>query len=163
MKQDGEYLLLHQLDHHGCPDRFPHPPFSFSPFRKDLVMKLKHLFTLNLFISISFGISSVFFTSWSLSLYGIPAEPDVIWIGRLAGGSILGFATLMWFGRRSESREARRAIALALLIQYVVGLSASLLIHLEVVRSIFGWSDLLVYGLLALAYAWFLFIKPENI
>ena len=126
-------------------------------------MKLKHLFTLNLFISIFFGIASVFFTSWSLSHYGMPPEPDVIWIGRLAGGSILGFATLMWFGRRSESRETRRAIALALLIQYVVGLSASLLIHLEVIRSIVGWSDLLVYGLLALAYAWFLFIKPENI
>jgi len=126
-------------------------------------MKLKHLFTLNLFISIFFGIASVFFTSWSLSLYGMPPEPDVIWIGRLAGGSILGFATLMWFGRRSESRETRRAIALALLIQYVVGLSASLLVHLEVNRSIFGWSDLLVYGLLALGYAWFLFIKPNNI
>ena len=126
-------------------------------------MKLKHLFTLNLFISIFFGIASVFFTSWSLSLYGMPPEPDVIWIGRLAGGSILGFATLMWFGRRSESRETRWAIALALLIQYVVGLSASLLVHLEVIRNIFGWSDLLVYGLLTLAYAWFLFIKPENI
>ena len=94
-------------------------------------MKLKHLFTLNLFIAIFFGVTCVFFSSWVLSLYGMPAESGVIWAGRLAGGSILGFASLLiQFGGHPQQ---------------------------------FWLVDLLVYGLLTLGYAWFLFIKPDYI
>lgn len=52
-------------------------------------------------------------------------NPDIVWVTRLVGGSILGFATLMFFGRRSTSSETRRAIAYALLVQDVIGLLAS--------------------------------------
>jgi hypothetical protein len=43
-------------------------------------------------------------------------NPDVVWVTRLVGGSILGFATLMFFGRKSTSSEAHRAIALGFLV-----------------------------------------------
>jgi len=80
-------------------------------------MKLKHLFTINLFFAIFFGVTCTFITGWVLSLYGLQAEPGVVWTSRLVGGSIFGFASLMWFGRSAESQSARRAIALALLIK----------------------------------------------
>ena len=125
-------------------------------------MKLRHLFTINLFIAAFFGLACAVFPAWSLRLYGLALDPGDIWMTRLVGGSILGFATLMAFGRTSASAEARRAIALALLVQDVVGLLASLEIQLKGSVNALGWSNLLLYGLLALGYAWFRFVQPAK-
>ena len=125
-------------------------------------MKLRHLFTINLFIAAFFGIACTVFPAWSLRLYGLSPDPGAIWMTRLAGGSILGFATLMWYGRTSASAQARRAVALALIVQDVVGVLASLEIQLRGSVNALGWSNLILYGLLALGYIWFRFVKPED-
>ena len=126
-------------------------------------MKLQRLFTINLFIAAFFGLSCSIFAGWALQLYGLVPNDGAIWTTRLVGGSILGFASLMWFGRRAASVDARRAIALALLIQDFVGLVASIEIQLSGSVNAFGWSNLGLYGLLVLGYAYFLFIRPSSI
>jgi hypothetical protein len=124
-------------------------------------MKLQHLFTINLLIAIFFGLSCSVFASWVLKLYGLAPNEAAIWTTRLVGGSILGFASLMWFGRRAVAVETRRAIALALLIQDLVGFLGSLEIQLGDSMNALGWSNPILYGLLALGYAYFLFVRPE--
>jgi len=126
-------------------------------------MKLKHLFTINIFFAVFFGFSCALFAGWALRIYGIVPEAGALWTTRLVGGSILGFASLMWFGRRTESKETRRALALALLIQDSVGFAASLIVQLSGSVNALGWSNPVLYGLLALGYAYFLFVKPSAI
>ena len=90
--------------------------------------------------------------------------PDVgsVWVTRLLGGSILGYASLMWFGSKTESVKTRRAIALALFIQDSVGFVGSLVIQLSGEVNFLGWPlNVLTYGLLTIGYAYFYFIKPE--
>jgi hypothetical protein len=125
-------------------------------------MKLRHLFTVNLFIAIFFGTTCAFLPIWVGQLYGLAPDDGAIWTTRLTGGSILGFASLMWYGRKTASTDARRAIALALLIQDLVGFAASLEIQLSGSVNAFGWSSPVLYGVLALAYAYFLFIRPQD-
>lgn len=122
-------------------------------------MNLKHLFTINFFIAVFFGISCGIFPGWALQLYGLESNSAAIWTTRLVGGSILGFASLMWFGRKAVSVDARRAIAFALLIQDLFGFIASMDIQLSGSVNALGWSSPILYGLLALSYAYFLFIK----
>jgi len=124
-------------------------------------MKLKHLFTVNIIFAVFFGVTCAFFAGWALKIYGLAPDAGSLWTTRLAGGSILGFSTLMWFGRKSESQQARRAIALALLIQDLVGCAASLMIALSGSVNARGWSTSILYALLTLVYAYFLFIRPE--
>jgi len=124
-------------------------------------MKLKHLFTVNIFFAIFFGVTCTFFAGWVIRLYGLAPDVGSLWTTRLAGGSILGFATLLGFGRKSESQKTRRAIALALLIQDGVGFAASLLAQLSGSVNALGWSNPVLYGLLALGYAYFLFVNPS--
>jgi hypothetical protein len=126
-------------------------------------MKLKHLFSINIFFALFFGVACAFFTAWALEIYGLAPDAGALWTTRLAGGSILGFASLMWHGRKSDSRKARRAIALALLIQDSIGFAASLLIQLGGSINALGWSNPALYGLLSLGYFYFLFIKPDSI
>ncbi len=126
-------------------------------------MRLKHLFTINIFIAIPIGLSCVLFPGWVLGLYGLVPDETSIWVTRLVGGSILGYASLMWFGRKSESIQARRAIALALFIQDIIGLAASIEIQLHGNINFLGWPlNIFTYGFLALGYAYFYFFKPGN-
>ena len=125
-------------------------------------MKLRNLFIVNIFIAIFFGGACTFLPRFVFSLYGIVPDDAAIWVSRLAGGSILGFATLMWFGIKTASVETRRAIAIALLVQDSIGFFASLIFQLTGKVNAFGWASLVLYGALALAYAYFLFVRPER-
>jgi len=125
-------------------------------------MKLQNLFTINIFVAAFFGLACALLPLWTIQLYGLAVNEATIWTTRLVGGSILGYATLMWFGRKSESVAARRAIALALLIQDAIGFIASMEIQLSGKVNAFGWSSPILYGLLALGYAYFLFIRIDR-
>jgi hypothetical protein len=125
-------------------------------------MKLRHLFTINIVFAIFFGVSCTLFPRFVFWLYGLVPDDAAIWVTRLVGGSILGFATLMWFGIRAASVSARRAIALALLVQDAIGCVASVEFQLTGKVNVFGWFSLALYGVLALAYAYFLFIRPVD-
>jgi hypothetical protein len=125
-------------------------------------MKLRHLFTINIFFAIFFGGSCSLFPYWVFNLYGLIPDEAAIWTARLVGGSILGFATLMWFGQKTASVDTRRAIAIALFIQDVIGCIASVEFQFTGTVNIFGWFSLALYGFLAIGYAFFLFVKPIN-
>jgi hypothetical protein len=124
-------------------------------------MKLRYLFLINIFFAVFFGLSCTLFPRFVFWLYGVIPDDIAIWSTRLVGGSILGLGTLMWFGWKTASVDTRRAIAAALLIQDAVGCVASLLFQLTGKVNIFGWFSLALYGVLALAYAFFLFIRPK--
>jgi hypothetical protein len=125
-------------------------------------MKLQQLFTINLVIAIFFGVSCTVLPVLVLYIYGLSPNDAAIWTTRLVGGSILGFATLMWFGRKAASVEARKAIALALLVQDSVGCVASIEVQSGGNVNAFGWSNPILYGLLALGYAYFLYLRPKG-
>jgi len=123
-------------------------------------MKLRHLFLVNIFFAAFFGLSCTLFPAFVFRLYGLVPDEAGLWVTRLVGGSILGFGTLMWFGLRNASNDARRAIAMALLIQDGVGFIASLIFQLSGQVNWFGWPSLGLYAALACAYAVFLFVVP---
>jgi hypothetical protein len=125
-------------------------------------MRLRHLFTINIFFAVFFGGTCSLFPHWVFKLYGLAPDDAAIWTARLVGGSILGLATLMWFGRKTLSVDTRRAIAIALLIQDVIGCIASAEFQFTGTVNVFGWFSLTLYGLLAIGYAFFIFIKTAN-
>jgi hypothetical protein len=125
-------------------------------------MRLRHLFAINLIFALFFGTSCSLLPRLVFALYGINADEPALWVTRLVGGSILGFATLMWFGFKASSAEARKPIAFALFVQDLIGCVASLHFQITYNVNLFGWFSLALYGFLALAYAYFLLIKPER-
>ena len=125
-------------------------------------MKLQHLFTINFPIAVFFGLTCSLLPALVLQMYGLPVDDAAIWVTRLVGGSLLGFATLMWFGRKTATFESRRAIALALLIQDAVGFIASMEIQLRGSINALGWTSPILYGALGFGYAYFLFVRPTD-
>ena len=68
----------------------------------------------------------------------------------------------MRFGQKTKSIDTRRAIAIALLVQDVIGCIASLKFQLVGIANSFSWYSLALYGFLAMAYAFFLFAKHAS-
>ncbi|NLP11408.1 hypothetical protein GX408_13520 [bacterium] len=125
-------------------------------------MKLRHVFTINFFIAAFFGLSWSLFPAFFFWLYGLMPDETASWLVRLVGGSVLGFATLMWYGMQTASIDMRKAIALALLVQDIIGFTASLIFQFSGKVNFFGWMSLAMYGGFAFIYAFFLFVKPEE-
>jgi hypothetical protein len=125
-------------------------------------MSLQRLFAINLVLALLFGLSCALLPGEICAAYGLTANTAALWTTRLLGGSLLGFATLMWFGWRSAPGGTRRAIAFALLVQDSIGFVASLEAQGRRDMTSLGWSNLVLYGLLALGYAYFLFLAPNR-
>ncbi len=123
-------------------------------------MQLRHIFIVNAFIALFLGVTSTIFPEFVYRLYGVIPDAAAIWIARCMGGAMLAFFTLMWYGSRSMSAEARRAIAFALLIQDVIAGIASILFQLSGRLNTFGWATIGVYFAFALLYVWFLYFRP---
>ena len=125
-------------------------------------MDLRRLFSINLVLALFFGLTCVLLPGPICAAYGLAANAAAIWTTRLLGGSLLGFATLMWFGWHSADAMTRRAVARALLVQDSVGLVASWLAQRGGEMTALGWSNILLYGLLVIGYGYFLFVAPSR-
>ncbi len=125
-------------------------------------MTLRRLLAVNLVLALFFGLTCALLPAQVCGAYGLPANTAALWTTRLLGGSLLGFAALMWYGWRSAAGGAARAIAFALLVQDSIGFVASIEAQRSREMTSLGWSNLALYGLLVLGYAYFLFLAPSR-
>ena len=125
-------------------------------------MSLRRLLSINFFLALLLGLACLLLPRQVFGIYGLILGPPGIWTTRLVGGAFLGFAALTWFGWRSAPPEARRAIAVALLIQNLISLAASVEFQLSDQVGRIGYLNLALFLLLALAYCAVLFLKPDR-
>lgn len=125
------------------------------------MVKLRHIFTINVFCALFFGLTCLFVPRWLFSLYGAELGEAGTYMTRLGGAAYLAFATLTWLARKATAKETRLNLALALFIQDLIGFVVALHGQLAGLMNLIGWSTVLIYLFLALGYGYFLFIKTE--
>ena len=124
-------------------------------------MKLSTLFTLNAIVAVLFGLGFALVPATLVSLYGATLDAAGIYVARLFGAEVLGYATLTWFARNAEESGARRAIVLSCFVSWAVGFVCALIGQLSGVVNALGWSTVGLYLLFTLGYAYFQFMKPS--
>ena len=120
-------------------------------------MKLNAFLIINAIIAAVFGLGFVFVPGQVLSLYDIAGGDQIELIGQLFGASLVAFAVVTWSVRNAPDSEARRAILLALLVGDAVGFIVALIGQLGGVVNAVGWSTVVIYLVLAIGFAYFLF------
>ena len=126
-------------------------------------MKLKTLMIINAIVAIVFGVIFVIVPAQVYSLYDITANEHLIYMGRLFGGTLIGFALLTWMARNATDSDARRAIVLALFISECIGFIVTLIGQINNVVNVLGWSSVAIYLLLALGFGYFQFFKNASL
>jgi hypothetical protein len=125
-------------------------------------MKLKTLMIINSIVAIVFGVLFVIVPAHVYSLYDITADEQLVYMGRLFGGALIGFALLTWIARNAPDSDARRAIVYALFTADAIGFVVALIGQLHNVVNVLGWSTVVIYLLLALCFGYFQFIKAAS-
>ena len=121
-------------------------------------LKLKHLLVANALVLGGSGISAVLGPAKVLSLYGVALGREVILMAQYAGLGSIAIGLVAWFNRDVEERKTQRAISLAFLITYVIAIVISVQGTISGIIKV-GWPIILLYLLLALCYAYFLFMN----
>ncbi len=122
-------------------------------------MRLSNLLVVSAVIATIFGVGLVVATGPLLSIYGITLDKPGTVVGQLFGAVLIGFAVLNWFARDVTDPAGRNAVVLGNLAGDAVGFVVILLGQLAGVGNTLGWSNVAIYLLLTLAFAYVRFMQ----
>lgn len=79
-------------------------------------MRLSTLFTPNAIVVAISGLAFLIVPGALASLYGAALSPGGVYVARLFGAVVLGYAVLSWFAKDAVESDARLAIVLGFLV-----------------------------------------------
>ncbi len=123
---------------------------------------MKALMVINTVVSLIFGIAFVLMPDTVVSLYGVIASPQLLYLGQLLGTALIGFGILTWLARNTAVADAKKAILPALFIADGVGFIVALIGQIRWVVNALGWSTVAIYLLLSIGFGYFLIKKPAS-
>ena len=123
-------------------------------------MKLSTLLTINAIVAVLFGLVFLLIPATAMSWYGIQLSDAGLFTARLFGAALLNFAIISWLVRGSAGSEVVRSIALSFSIGDLIGFIVSLIYQLQGVANSLGWSTVVIYLLLGLAFGYLYLTNP---
>ena len=125
-------------------------------------MRLSSLLVIAAIIGAAFGVAFVVASGPLLSVYGITLDKAGTLVAQLFGAALISLAVLNWFARDVTDPVARQAVVLGNLAGDVVGFVVILLGQLAGIANTLGWSNVAIYLLLALGFAYVQFMEPRS-
>ena len=122
-------------------------------------MRLTLTMTVTAIGSLLFGLAYLLVPASVASLYGITLDPSNQY-PRFFGSALLGFAVILWLGRKVTSGSALRAVLAGSLVASFTGLVVAIFQTLSGTGNELVWSTVVVYFLLSLGFADFVFRTP---
>ena len=122
-------------------------------------MRLTLTLTVTAIGSLLFGLAYLFVPNALASLYGLSLDPSSQY-PRFFGSALLGFATVLWLGRKVTSGPALRAILVGSFVASLTGLIVAVIQALDPAGNALEWSTVLIYFLLSLGFGDFVFRTP---
>ena len=121
-------------------------------------MKLKHLFYFNAILLIPGSLALLIVPAVMLGRAGFPADnPEILQLGSNTGGLLLFVGLVAWFAARVEDNPLRRNVRLSFFVMNLVMAVAHFIAFLN--GGLINAA--ILHGILALAYGYFQFIKPD--
>ena len=122
-------------------------------------MRLTLTMTVAAIGSLLFGLAYLLVPASVASLYGITLDPSSQY-PRYFGSALLGFAAILWLGRKVTSGPALRAILVGSFFASITGLVVTVFQALDGTGNSLVWSTVVIYLLLSLGFADFVFRTP---
>ena len=122
-------------------------------------MRLTLTMTVAAIGSLLFGLAYLLVPASVASLYGITLDPSSQY-PRYFGSALLGFAAILWLGRKVTSGPALRAVLVGSLVASFTGLVVAIFQALSGTGNELVWSTVVIYFLLSLGFADFVFRTP---
>jgi hypothetical protein len=126
----------------------------------DITMNLRIWMVIKSIVCIVFGIGFVLIPAPLAALYGATLNAAGTVFAQFLGAAFIVLAVYLWFARNVTDAEANRAVTLAVFVGDAVGFIVALLAQLSGVFNVLGWMIVALWLILALAFGYFLLVKP---
>jgi hypothetical protein len=124
-------------------------------------VRLKTLFILNGVIAVGYAVAFFVATTPLLAIYGITPTAEAVFMARWFGVGLLANGLTTLLARNAAESDAGRAIGLALLASYSVGVVLAVWGTLAGPFNALGWIAVGFNLLLGLGFAYFHFRRPK--
>lgn len=125
-------------------------------------MKLSTVFLLNVIVAGILGLGYFLIPQQTVAPLGLNLDAGGVAVARIAGAFLIGYALISWFVRNLSEEQDRRAIVPGYVGGYLFTLLATLWAQLSGAVNGLGWINVIISLLFLLAYAYFLFVKPNG-
>ena len=110
------------------------------------------LFLVALIIEAIFGLGFIFIPATMIEPYGVILNETGTTFARLFGSAILCFPVLLWFARKSENREFKKAAIYTLLFYFLISGIILVIAQTAGLMNALGWA---IVGLHLILVIWF--------
>lgn len=87
-----------------------------------------------------------------LSWYGVESNDAIVLMTRFFGVALLAIALVTFYLKGSEFNSEVKSVVLALLLSNIVGVIVAIWGQVSNIVNTLGWSIVIIYGFLAIAY-----------
>jgi len=123
-------------------------------------MSYKLMFVVTAIVALAFGVGYLVVPVAVLSFFGTETTVPVQIVVRFFGSALFSLGLVLWFAKDIADTAVQKNFGYALLVGNVVGLILAVYGSMSVIRT-YSWIPILVYVLLALGYAFMLFLRPK--
>lgn len=123
-------------------------------------MKTKTMLTVTAVLSLGYSLSMILMTAKFLEMRGMEPSATAMVLVRLLGAHILGYAMLCWFGKDLTGASVR-PILISLLVSFALSCAVITRAMMTLKMNNMGWSDVAITAILALIYAYMVFMKKD--
>src|SRR5512138_2115476 len=124
-------------------------------------MTYRNVLTVAAVLSVLYGLSFMLLPGPLVTLYNVQLDDAGRYIARLYGATLFGFGLLNWFARDFTGSPVQRSLLTANALTATLGFLFSLIAQLGGVQgaNALGWSTVVLYLLLALAFLYLRFMR----
>lgn len=120
-------------------------------------MNFRNLMLVSGALAFGFGIGFALIPVPLASLYGLDLTESSTFVARLLGVALAGYGILSWLFHDVAEIHIQNLVLLAFLITDGAGFVVSLLYQLDGLMNVLGWSIVLIYLFLSLAFGYLYF------
>jgi hypothetical protein len=125
-------------------------------------MRLKTLLQAAGVLALAFGLGFLLLPRTLLPLYGVTAEPTIVLMARFFGAALVQLGSILYLIRDVSDITTRRGVVIGSFLGSLAGFVVSLTAQFWGLLNSFGWSTVVIYGLLLVGYGFFVFGSPRS-
>jgi len=122
-------------------------------------MSLKVFLIIHTIVGLIFGLGFMLAPEASMSTYQVTLGQDGLGVVRYLGASFIAMGLVAFFVRNDEGSAALKGVLTAMFIGMILGAGVALFNQFAVRVIDMVWLSVAIYGLLAVGYGYFRFVK----